>query len=774
MSYTINKLYVKNFKSIEESFLEELDGELTVLDGPNGFGKTSIFDAIELVLTGSIRRIKEVQISKGNIGFKDHLFARNQDEPVIIKLELLEKESMEKIIIGRKIEIPKLKNIQKRPSDFNASFHELLQISDDLNIDNEVEENFNNKIKIIKDSFKFFNYIEQENSSHFFKEQEEDRMKEISKLFNIEKEERELEKNKKIRDKLRPHLVKQKKELNNLKQQMDLSIDNKEDTKDTVYKQILPDGVHKSEPWDYEVITNFTLEKKNQFYTRIDSYKYLIDNFSQFKRLLMNESIKAVMRNPERIKKLLVTSKLIDKKEDIIKEYKLKEKLLRLQDILNNRLFVEEAIDYELIYKYFQLPLKKADLIDKIKHLSELKKSNSQVSKSMTTLMSVREKLISDFKSIANHEENICPLCGHVHENYAVLIKEINEHTKNLKKDMDLSAVVIIEKTDELYENVFNNLISQIENTINTFISEENYNTFIHHTESPINTQKASDFFNKIGIEVTPYFYDDTHNFSDLEIKSEKLQKLLEQKIENNITFDLDYYNISKDIFNNILENNEQLLESIDSSLFENKKKYLNHQYAIHVDGISKEFNKIKNNLVKIEEYFTSIENIIKIYEKEIQDYRVSMIKKIEIPFYLFSGKIIQNYQRGIGVFIKEDNSRKNLENRIIRFIPHNDTEHDVIHSFSSGQLSATVIAFTLAINKVYSSNALNTILIDDPVQTMDDINMASFIELMRNDFWENQIILSTHNNNISLFMRYKFSKYGFKTRNINVKEELG
>lgn len=774
MSYTINKLYIKNFKSIEESFLEELDGELTVLDGPNGFGKTSIFDAIELVLTGSIRRIKEVQISKGNIGFKDHLFARNQDEPVIIKLELLEKESMEKIIIGRKIEIPKLNNIQKRPSDFNASFHELLQISDDLNTDNEVEENFNNKIKIIKDSFKFFNYIEQENSSHFFKEQEVDRMKEISKLFNIEKEERELEKNKKIRDKLRPHLVKQRNELKNLKQQMDLSIDNKEDSKATAYKQVLPDDVHKSEPWDYEVITNFTLEKKNQFYKRIDSYKYLIDNFSQFKKLLMNESIKAVIRNPERIKKLLVISKLIDKKEDITKEYKLKEKLLRLQDILNNRLFVEEAIDYELIYKYFQLPLKKADLIDKIKHLSELKKSNSQVSKSMTTLMSVREKLILDFKSIANHEENICPLCGHAHENYEVLIKEIDEHTKNLKKDMDLSAVVIIEKTDELYEAVFNNLISQIENTIKTFISEENYNIFIHYTESPIDIQKASDFFNKIGIKIASYFYDDTHNFSDLEIKSEKVQKLLEQKIENNITFDLDYYDISKDIFSNVLEKNGKLLESIDSSLFENKKKYLNYQYAIHVDGISKEFNKIKNNLEKIKEYFNSIENIIKIYEKEIQDYRVSMIKKIEIPFYLFSGKIIQNYQRGIGVFIKEDNSRNNLENRIIRFIPHNDTEHDVIHSFSSGQLSATVIAFTLAINKVYSSNALNTILIDDPVQTMDDINMASFIELMRNDFGKNQIILSTHNNNISLFMRYKFSKYGFKTRNINVKEELG
>lgn len=36
-------------------------------------------------------------------------------------------------------------------------------------------------------------------------------------------------------------------------------------------------------------------------------------------------------------------------------------------------------------------------------------------------------------------------------------------------------------------------------------------------------------------------------------------------------------------------------------------------------------------------------------------------------------------------------------------------------------------------------------LLIDDPLQTMDDLNISSFIELLRNDFKDKQIILSTH-----------------------------
>ena len=60
---------------------------------------------------------------------------------------------------------------------------------------------------------------------------------------------------------------------------------------------------------------------------------------------------------------------------------------------------------------------------------------------------------------------------------------------------------------------------------------------------------------------------------------------------------------------------------------------------------------------------------------------------------------------------------------------------------------------------------------IDDPVQTMDEINVVGFIDLLRNDFADHQIFMSTHEDLISTFMRYKFKKYGLSQKRINVRE---
>ncbi|EGT3619663.1 hypothetical protein FJ641_09700, partial [Clostridium perfringens] len=61
MKYYINKIYMKNFKCIknETGVLVNfnLDKGLIALSGPNGFGKTTIFDAIELSFCDKIERI---------------------------------------------------------------------------------------------------------------------------------------------------------------------------------------------------------------------------------------------------------------------------------------------------------------------------------------------------------------------------------------------------------------------------------------------------------------------------------------------------------------------------------------------------------------------------------------------------------------------------------------------------------------------------------------------------------------------------------------------
>lgn len=97
--------------------------------------------------------------------------------------------------------------------------------------------------------------------------------------------------------------------------------------------------------------------------------------------------------------------------------------------------------------------------------------------------------------------------------------------------------------------------------------------------------------------------------------------------------------------------------------------------------------------------------------------------------------------------------------------------EHDVLYTMSSGQLSAVLLSFSLALNKIYAGDGIKTILIDDPIQCMDDINMISFVELLRREFSDCQIILSTHEENFSNFIRYKFKKYGLVAQAITLKD---
>lgn len=55
----------------------------------------------------------------------------------------------------------------------------------------------------------------------------------------------------------------------------------------------------------------------------------------------------------------------------------------------------------------------------------------------------------------------------------------------------------------------------------------------------------------------------------------------------------------------------------------------------------------------------------------------------------------------------------------------------------------------------------------------MDDINIASLIEVLRNDFSDKQIVLSTHETDKENYILYKFLKYNQKGQSFNVKERL-
>lgn len=80
-----------------------------------------------------------------------------------------------------------------------------------------------------------------------------------------------------------------------------------------------------------------------------------------------------------------------------------------------------------------------------------------------------------------------------------------------------------------------------------------------------------------------------------------------------------------------------------------------------------------------------------------------------------------------------------------------------------------------LAMNKLYvgEDDQLGDLLIYAPVQTMDYINMESLVGLLRNEFGNKQIILSTHEIEKENYILYKFLKYGKIGQSFNVKDEI-
>lgn len=100
----------------------------------------------------------------------------------------------------------------------------------------------------------------------------------------------------------------------------------------------------------------------------------------------------------------------------------------------------------------------------------------------------------------------------------------------------------------------------------------------------------------------------------------------------------------------------------------------------------------------------------------------------------LIHARILQSYQGGQGILTRQS-SRTEGEVDSIRFTSPGH-EHDILYTMSSGQLSGVLMSFSLALHKIFKGDGLDAMFIDDPVQCMDDLNIVSFVELLRSEFF--------------------------------------
>src|SRR5699024_8748138 len=188
-----------------------------MLIGPNGYGKTTVFDAVELCLTGNIyRNERNKNVTKHYKQYKKPFFQNTEEKPVVIKL-WIQNDSDEDFIIVKYLDpVTQNRNYKgkkNKPDDFTfleTYYEEKEEFGKDIfnpNTSEEIDqEDINqfmgtNKNKI-ENIYNLFNYIQQDEVSYFIKKSENDRKSMLSDLFNTKQDEEVLEQQRFVKTKL--------------------------------------------------------------------------------------------------------------------------------------------------------------------------------------------------------------------------------------------------------------------------------------------------------------------------------------------------------------------------------------------------------------------------------------------------------------------------------------------------------------------------------------------------------------------------------------------
>jgi exonuclease SbcC len=786
----LGKLWLKNFKSFYNPILFDLSGkDIVVLDGPNGFGKTTVFDAIELCFTKKIGRIFNTDTKlKGS-----HFLKNKANEETLIFLELIE-DNRTKVIIFIKIPANTTKTENKTSS--NAVEHKLISSwpTDFSNLhyevlDNTLESVVNNPR--LPTTFSLFNYIQQEDTCHFLKQKEIDRHKQISYLFGTNKESNE-------RDNFTLIQTALSNKIGIIKGESEKKVKLKTQIEEN-YSQVFErfKGKEKIKPSGViSQITNLDDKPKEQLSIHqhhLSNINWVLTNSEAFLKQHLNYQINTmVVQREQQIADLLLVgvTKSYTEVQKLDKHIKwlniVENKSNRYQELINayeqspNEVTIEELRSFGLAFPKAQVASK--EKLNDYRILVKEQGSYEKVLNNINTSRANLKKHYEDHLENTKHTQNVeCPLCGDIKitndqlwieyteqgQKFETLISESSTQLKNIEKDLleDFIKPIIVKSKHFIKQYL---QYTELKNVLSKrLITEARWDGM----------QRIKKWVNENTIEYT----DLVNQNVLLENENCTQQNILLLKsriraLSESVESDLDYSTIKNSLLFYGLKYSDQNLTLSDGNVIQHKDILHDTDYVSYLEYKSEsselkllddEIKKIDKQEIALGAKLRDITKIIASYTKQIKKYESAVAKQIAIPFYIYSSKILQTRPDGNGIFLQTAETTK--ENNYIRFVSDLAEDHDAWNTMSSGQLSGLIISFMLAMNKVYPTN-LATLLIDDPVQTMDEINMASFVQLLKYEFPDTQIVLSTHERKVANYFSYRYQESGRELDTINMK----
>lgn len=799
MQYKIVNLRVKNFKCFDNTefyeFRIDYKKNPIILSGPNGFGKTTFFDAIELIFSKNITRLdKGIEKKTTNLGKNILLNKANEDGYVVLTLR---NEQGNFLTLFAKI----LNNNHKLEVENSIYYGEINGFipTEELDstfcaygkwkdaVDNE------NIIRYRAQNFNVYYYVSQAESVHFLKRTISDRKNAMNVLLKTGF----IDERKKVileligsRNGTSGHLINDEimKLDNELKKKAvklkALSKNNiqAEDEK-TEYVDL---GLYNKDSnlyfWDSSSIAELDISEIKRGINILDGIISFWENESDYRNYRWNEDISKILKGNS-------IEDYIDNREYIINNsvsvQKVEQQLEKWDSII-------QIYNYTLLFRQ-EIPeatsYKEDDVIALKKLVPELEKYDFLLIKNISSeILSLRntlstnqkviEKLTSARKALKNAKDEYdeqgtaCPFCNTKFADAALLNDGFEEVDKLLQIEsgsvgerIALKSKELESAIEEVKEIVYPYVDGLDENVINLLIQRKtSLKGFVSDSGRVANVEKVVKY-----LADTDYVPE-----TEGENKVIDIQRVLSGLVKNikNEEFDNLYikhkYEKVEELYGEGIQNiKKQMTVETLKKKFKYLEKVVWEKENTEIHEIKKEMKDLivrKEKLTKIRQ---QLNELSKVYDKSVEDYKNITLKQLRVPLLIYTGKILQDYQNGLGVFVSEGE---------MRFVSNGDAKHDILNTFSSGQLSGFVLAFLFAMNKRYikaSSDDIGFILIDDPVQTMDDINISSLIEVLRNDFSDKQIILSTHEMDKENYILYKFYKYNKIGQSFNVKEEI-
>ncbi|MGI9850492.1 AAA family ATPase [Vibrio vulnificus] len=786
----LGRMRIKNFKSFVEPVDFDFSGsDLVLFDGPNGFGKTTIFDAIELCFTGEVSRIRKTDDKTKN----DHILKGDNSKLTSVKIEIL--NGFETLLVIEAIIPANISGEAGKVAKYKSSIQRFEHL--DWNHDDEVISKPLDveKLKILlgnsklESTFTLFNYIQQEETSHFLKLDENKRHQQVSYLFGTLNETEKANKLDAISSKLKdeidrytPLIETKKSELETLSKPSD---------KDSVTEEALSSGKISK----LSDLSNSTIEQLSAYKGNLEGVDWILNNYQSYQDQKFNYQISVMLsQRQNELSNFIKIGSVSDyrKLEKLKRQHHLWKKactkaedysaLIEIFDSEPNTLTKEILNEYSRLFS-----TKCAEFVADIATFDLLKMNCDSSSNLLTKIDECRENLMSHYERHAAYddakqsEELPCPLCGDLKPNWQGLLDEYGLQAKYFEEQLSESDKSLADVTKKLIEELVMPLVNKMRR-------------FTTHYEQYLNFDFEGLLKNKF-------------------VEEHEFHKMLFVKnwLISNIDGCLDYQDKSlRHVNSNYEEVIQQLISHIESKrksvvieegrdylsclkhlraldlVFDNEDKLVVDSDDLRADivflsrllvqksssaYISKEneLQKLNAKVDKLSSKRREINEISRVYWRKIKSYEKDVAKHIAIPLFIYSSKILQSRPEGSGIFLITPDTER--ARGFMQFSATSGDSHDAWNTMSSGQLSGVVISFMLAMNKVYPSK-LATLMIDDPVQTMDEVNMASFVQMMKNEFPEVQLLLSTHESKVASYFNYKYREAGLNTLPINMKNK--